>query len=232
VEQSDPALDKRVNPAEAKVGDVVEYILTVSNNGSTPATDVVVEDPLPPFLELVRASASRGVVSTEGATVRVVIGDLAAGENVQIIIAARITQAVAAPQNLNRATLTTSSRTDVISNNTATAAVTVDQPTAPTPTPPAVETATPAPTAAPPSTPVASAEPAPVSNNEQVAQPQAVAKPAAAKPAVAKPTVPQSRPPAILSRTGTNGSQQMPLAFVVFGGGMLVQLLILRRSKR
>jgi uncharacterized repeat protein (TIGR01451 family) len=234
VEQSDPALTKQVNPAQAKVGDSVEYTLLVSNQGSTPATDVVVEDPLPTFLEVVGAAASRGSVTINGATVRVVIGQLPAGENIRITIFARITQAAAPPQNQNRATLTTSSRTDVVSNNTATAAITINETAAPPPPSSSVETATPTAIATPAPTAVTVAEPAAPSNNPQSPQTEQPTPQASAKPVGNA-----SGPPVILPSTGTNGSQLIPLLYVVgltmivIGSVTLVQLcLFLRRSRR
>ena len=71
---ADPAITKSVNRSTARVGDTVEFTLSVTNLGNAVANSVVVEDSLPAFLALGGASATRGDVSASGATVRVTIG--------------------------------------------------------------------------------------------------------------------------------------------------------------
>jgi uncharacterized repeat protein (TIGR01451 family) len=126
----DLTLDKSVSGAvEARVGDTIEYRVFVRNNGSEPATDVVVEDRLPGFLQLVSAAASRGEVTTSGSTVRVVIGTLQPGEEVVIVITARILSYVPADQSGNFASATGSNVTDPPANNSDEARIVIVQPT-------------------------------------------------------------------------------------------------------
>ncbi len=73
--------DGEYNPDEA-----VRYTITVSNIGSAPATNVVLEDPLPTELDLVSVSASGGIVVQETPTLIVNLGTLAPGESRQVVI--------------------------------------------------------------------------------------------------------------------------------------------------
>ncbi len=124
-QQADPRLQKVVTATgPMAVGSELVYILQVTVEGSIAATDVVATDALPAGLTLVRATASRGQVTTSGNTVRVVLGNVAPGEIVRIEIVATLhgngTDAI-----VNGATLTTSSTTDIPSNNSDTALVTI-----------------------------------------------------------------------------------------------------------
>jgi uncharacterized repeat protein (TIGR01451 family) len=116
---ADPAISKSVSPAAAVVGDTVTYTILVTNQGGAPASGVVVEDTLPAFLAPGEVSASRGQVSVSGQTVRVEIGDLAAGETVEIRVRATVTAAPAAPNNRNLAVVSSSSPDANPDNNQA-----------------------------------------------------------------------------------------------------------------
>lgn len=116
---ADPAISKSVSPAAAVVGDTVTYTILVTNQGGAPASGVVVEDTLPAFLAAGEVSASRGQVSVSGQTVRVEIGDLAAGETVEIRVRATVTAAPAAPNNRNLAVVSSSSPDANPDNNQA-----------------------------------------------------------------------------------------------------------------
>jgi LPXTG-site transpeptidase (sortase) family protein len=59
----DPAVTKTGDPTTAQVGDTVTFTLNVFNNGTADATNVVVTDPLPAFLDYVGVSAP-GATST------------------------------------------------------------------------------------------------------------------------------------------------------------------------
>src|SRR5262245_2864804 len=83
---ADPAVTKAVNVPEAHIGDEVIFTLTVTNRGTVNAADVVVTDPVPDFLDVIEATTTRGNVSSEGRTVRVVIGTVAPGEVITITI--------------------------------------------------------------------------------------------------------------------------------------------------
>jgi uncharacterized repeat protein (TIGR01451 family) len=116
---ADPAISKSVSPAAAVAGDEVTYTILVTNQGGAPAVGVVVEDSLPAFLAAGEVSASRGQVSVSGQTVRVEIGELAAGETVEIRVRATVTAAPAAPNNRNLAVVSSSSPDANPDNNQA-----------------------------------------------------------------------------------------------------------------
>lgn len=56
----DPALTKRGDPPSAQIGDSVVFTLEVFNEGEADATDVVVVDVLPPFLDIISVDVSAG----------------------------------------------------------------------------------------------------------------------------------------------------------------------------
>jgi uncharacterized repeat protein (TIGR01451 family) len=134
-EVADPAITKTVDRNTVQVGDRVTFTITVTNLGNSTATDVIVEDTLPPFLALEGVATSRGDFSVEGSTVRVFIGDLAPQEVVTITITATAVALSAPPDNINLATVATSSPTDDPTNNESSVEVNVVAP-APTAVPP------------------------------------------------------------------------------------------------
>lgn len=146
---ADPAITQAANITEAQVGDVVDFTLTVSNEGALEATDVVVMDVLPGFIKLVNAGATRGQSVTENNTVTVKIGTVVPGEVITIRVTGRMIAAASAPNNRNTATLSTSSPTDNPANNSDSVSITVRNPSArPSPTPSARQPgAQPSPTA-------------------------------------------------------------------------------------
>jgi uncharacterized repeat protein (TIGR01451 family)/LPXTG-motif cell wall-anchored protein len=72
-ERPDLQLVKRANVEEVEVGQSFEYEIVLTNQGDASAFDIVVEDSLPGALTLEGASASDGVVTTGGSSVRVAI---------------------------------------------------------------------------------------------------------------------------------------------------------------
>ncbi|WP_129631948.1 DUF11 domain-containing protein [Candidatus Oscillochloris fontis] len=128
---ADPIITKEVSVSAAFIGDTVTYSLTVTNSGNGVASDVMVEDTVPPFLALEGVSATRGEVTVNGATIRVVIGDLAPGDVVTISVIARVVAAAEAPDNRNIAFLTTTSATDNPLNNNSEVSLIITQPVPP-----------------------------------------------------------------------------------------------------
>jgi uncharacterized repeat protein (TIGR01451 family) len=121
------------------VGDPVDFTLTVTNIGDTPAEAVVVNDQIPDSLDIVNVTSSRGAVVIDGRTIRVDIGQVAPGEVITIGITTRVNTQAQPPLIINTATITTTSSTDNPNNNSSTVSVTllINQPTpgAPTATP-------------------------------------------------------------------------------------------------
>ena len=102
----------------------------MGNRGTRPATDVVVNDTLPDYLDLEGVSASRGTTFTEGRVIRVDIGTVAPGEIVTIQVQARVNERVPATGGYNSVEITTTSSGDDTSNNTDTAIFTLPGSTA------------------------------------------------------------------------------------------------------
>lgn len=122
---ADPAITKQVNTASARVNDIVEYTISVTNRGSAPANDVVVTDNAPAGLEVISATASSGTVNVSGNTVTVSIGTLNPGDTVTVTVRARVT---AAGANLtNNASVSSSNDSDP-SNNNASVSLSVRRP--------------------------------------------------------------------------------------------------------
>ncbi len=121
---ADPAVSKSVSPSVVTVGGRVTYTIVVTNLGGSVATGVVVEDTLPSIVTIGEVTADRGEVTVSGNTVRVVIGDLAPGETVNIRISAQVTAAPVPPNNTNLALVSSESPDANLDNNQASAALT------------------------------------------------------------------------------------------------------------
>lgn len=143
---ADPSITKRVNPGSGYIGDVLVFTITVRNQGTLVADNVVVQDTLPDYLDILGVKATRGEVSIEGQTVLVNIGTVAPGDVITIDITTRINDRVNVPVGYNTARISTTSTTDDPGNNTDTAIFTILWPnTTPLPIPPELpRTGTPA----------------------------------------------------------------------------------------
>jgi uncharacterized repeat protein (TIGR01451 family)/LPXTG-motif cell wall-anchored protein len=126
---ADPAISKSVSPGSARVGDSVEYTISVTNLGGAVATGVVVDDTLPAFLRPTGATSTRGEVSLSGQSVRVTIGDLSPGETVTISVQATVVAPATPPNNRNLAIVTSTSPDANPDNNQASVPLdTIDAP--------------------------------------------------------------------------------------------------------
>jgi uncharacterized repeat protein (TIGR01451 family)/LPXTG-motif cell wall-anchored protein len=115
----DLAISKSVSPSKANVGAAVVYTLSVTNLGGSTATDAVVEDTLPAIVAPVSAATTKGTASVSGQTVRVTIGTVAPGETVTITVQAKVVKQPTASNNLNLATVASSSPDGNLANNKA-----------------------------------------------------------------------------------------------------------------
>jgi uncharacterized repeat protein (TIGR01451 family) len=91
----DPRLTKQMDPTRAQVGDEITIVLIVRNHGNANATNVVVRDQLAPELDLLRVSATRGVVDAvygAGGVFTVTIDVLGPGEDSIITARARVNE--------------------------------------------------------------------------------------------------------------------------------------------
>jgi LPXTG-site transpeptidase (sortase) family protein len=123
---ADPAVAKYGSPTEATVGSVVVYTITVGNNGSMNATHVVVTDTKPAFLDLISISISPNSGLTpviSGNTFTINLGTIAPSDSYVITMVTRVNAQAKPPGGANQVSLTTSSRTDRIFNNSASASL-------------------------------------------------------------------------------------------------------------
>jgi len=91
----DPRITKQMDPARAQVGDEITIVLIVRNYGNANATNVIVSDQLPPELDLLSASATRGSVNAvygAGGVFTVTIGVLGPAEDSIITARARVNE--------------------------------------------------------------------------------------------------------------------------------------------
>jgi LPXTG-site transpeptidase (sortase) family protein len=134
---ADPALSKAGSPTQASVGETVTFTLTVTNGGNAPASNVVITDALPAMFDVTAVNvsgASLGTlvsvtppIGTGTAPYTVVVtlgGDLAITDVITINIVTTVNGLGDPPIN-NTASLTTTSVTDVSSNNSDAIAITI-----------------------------------------------------------------------------------------------------------
>jgi uncharacterized repeat protein (TIGR01451 family)/LPXTG-motif cell wall-anchored protein len=121
----DLALTKSVAPSVAQVGDEVVYTLTLGNIGSAPATEVTFLDNLPSFLRLIKVTTTAGNAQSDGNQVTVTVPVVNPGETVVVQITAQVLTLPTDPDNVNVASVRTSSSEVTTDNNTSSAALTI-----------------------------------------------------------------------------------------------------------
>ena len=98
-----PALAKFVSPEVAAIGETVTWTIRVTNPADTPTGSVTVTDTIPPAVELVRVSSSRGTPAVSGSSFSVNLGEIQPGEEV-VITAETVAQQILPPaQSCNQA---------------------------------------------------------------------------------------------------------------------------------
>ena len=125
---TDLQVSQSVNAADAVPGDELTYTVTVTNDGPSPASNVVVTDNLPDGVTFVSGTGpdgealtvnSSGVVTVDG-------GTLAADEDFSFTIIASVDAATATADLQNSVTVASDTQDSDTSNNTATATTAVD----------------------------------------------------------------------------------------------------------
>ncbi|MCE9552454.1 MAG: DUF11 domain-containing protein [Planctomycetes bacterium] len=118
---ADLAIDKNDSVDPIAEGAQLTYTMTVTNNGPSPATNVIVTDPLPAGLTYVSSTASQGNTNANGTTVTAALGTIANGSSATVTIVATVNAGTGGSQLSNTATLSASSTTDPVpSNDTST----------------------------------------------------------------------------------------------------------------
>jgi LPXTG-site transpeptidase (sortase) family protein len=123
---ADPAVTKFGSPTSATVGSVVVYTLTVGNNGNINATNVLLTDTKPAFLDLISITISPNPGLTpviSGNTFTINFGTVAPTDSYIVTVVTRVNSLGQPPGGSNNASIITTSVTDRSFNNAFSAAL-------------------------------------------------------------------------------------------------------------
>jgi uncharacterized repeat protein (TIGR01451 family) len=122
VTNADLAVSKTVNQPRPSEGDVIAYVVTLTNNGPNDTTGVAVSDALPAGLTFTEADSSQGNYdSTRGAWD---VGSLAASASATLTLTATVNSGVAGQAITNMAVISASDQSDAdLTNNSASAGI-------------------------------------------------------------------------------------------------------------
>jgi LPXTG-site transpeptidase (sortase) family protein len=123
---ADPAVTKYGSPSSASVGSPVVYTITVGNNGNINATNVVLRDTKPAFLDIlsITISPNPGLTSViSGNTFTIKFGTVRPIDVYVVTVVTRVNAQGQPPGGSNQVSLTTSAPTDRAFNNTASASL-------------------------------------------------------------------------------------------------------------
>ncbi|MGD0877316.1 MAG: sortase [Anaerolineales bacterium] len=124
----DPAVTKYGNPSSARVGDTVIFTITVGNNGSVDALNVVLRDTKPAFLDIqsINISPDPGFpITISGNTFTIDFGTVTPTDFYTITVVTVVNHLAKAPGGNNNVSITTSSSGDPIFNDHAAAHLTI-----------------------------------------------------------------------------------------------------------
>jgi LPXTG-site transpeptidase (sortase) family protein len=129
---ADPAVTKYGDPASATVGDIVIFVITVSNLGGTDAGGVVLLDTKPDFLDILSVNVSPGPgfpAAIVGNTIRIDFGTLTPGQTYTVYIVTRVNGLSSPPAVYNNVTVSSLTGGDARpGNNTASAPLLITAP--------------------------------------------------------------------------------------------------------
>lgn len=100
VQVADPVVVKRGEPREALPGELVTFVLEVTNAGNAAAVDVVVTDHVSEFLEILEVTTTQGEIQIAGQSVTVEVGTVGPDFLVEIVIRTRVREDVPAPLDM------------------------------------------------------------------------------------------------------------------------------------
>jgi LPXTG-site transpeptidase (sortase) family protein len=121
---ADPAVTKYGSPSSATVGSAVVYTITVGNNGNVNATNVILTDTKPAFLDIVSITISPNPGVTPviaGNTFTINFGTVRPSDVYVITVVTRVNAQGQPPGGSNQVSITTSSARDRMFNNSASA---------------------------------------------------------------------------------------------------------------
>lgn len=132
-EAADIAITKTADPVEVFAGDSLTYTLSITNNGASTATNVVVEDALPAGLTITDVSTSQGtpIQGTPGdpaAPTTVILGEMAAGATAAIAIVVSTTETTTIGPLTNTASAHADQFDPIVGNNVAQITTTIQPP--------------------------------------------------------------------------------------------------------
>jgi uncharacterized repeat protein (TIGR01451 family) len=97
---------KTVNLSLAQPGDQVRFVITVNNDGTAPAANTTVVDPIPVPLILLSATTAQGTFTISGNTVTFNLGAVNPGQQIVMTITTQVDPKAKTPQSItNTATL-------------------------------------------------------------------------------------------------------------------------------
>ena len=119
--QSDLSIVKSASPSQATAGSTqpLTYTLTVTNNGPSADTGVIVSDPLPSGVTYVSSSATQGSVTYAGGTITANLGNMADDATATVTVTATVNPDTRGTIT-NTATVTGNEPDPNLSNNTST----------------------------------------------------------------------------------------------------------------
>jgi uncharacterized repeat protein (TIGR01451 family) len=123
IPMADLAVTKVADPTVGTAGQALTYTLTVTNNGTLPATGVIATDAVPAGSVFVATGASQGTASLVDGVVVASLGDLAVGASATVTI---IVTPSAAGSLTNTADVTANEPDPDPSNNNATVTTTIN----------------------------------------------------------------------------------------------------------
>ena len=118
----DPAISKIGDPTLAQPGEAVTFTLTVTNNGNSPAPNVIVTDPVPSIFNVLSATSTQGTFVISGNLVTFTVGTVTPGQVITLRVLTRVRSDVVPPVIVtNIATLHSNGNDINTSNNTSVA---------------------------------------------------------------------------------------------------------------
>lgn len=104
-----PGATKSVSPSQAGIGQFFSFTIRLTNNGTAPASSVVLTDSLAsyPYLDIYSVTTSQGSRTISGRTTTVSIGTIQPGDTVDVTITIRVNNTATGTRTpCNRATIT------------------------------------------------------------------------------------------------------------------------------